>query len=239
MLGAALVRLPVHAERAVVEDLEPVHPDVALARARIAREDTRQGDVAAAVAGPALERREPGDRGPRGLDHLLAGRRGHAPRPGLHEIDERVELAETLGESAGQLQIQELRDSLAELVEVAHAECRGDAVLRAERVHEHGHVEALDALEQEGHVAVGSAFRDAVGDLGDLEIARDRRRHPPQPSVLLEMVDELAEVGEAHSCWKSATDPPAITGKAGPGPPCVTTPPVSGPPPGGRPPSVV
>ena len=82
---------------------------------------------------------------------------------------------------------------------MADAERGGYAVLRAERVHEHRHVEAVDALEQQRHVAVGRAFRDAIGDLGDFEIARDGRRDPPQPSVLLEVVDELAEVGEAHS----------------------------------------
>ena len=53
---------------------------------------------------------------------------------------------------------------------MAHAEGGRHAVLRAERVHEHGHVEAVDALEQEGHVAVGRALRHAVGDLGDLQI---------------------------------------------------------------------
>jgi hypothetical protein len=82
---------------------------------------------------------------------------------------------------------------------VAHAEGGRHAVFRAEGVHEHGHVEALDALEQQRHVTVGGALRDAVGDLGDLQIARDGRFYPLEPPVLLKMVDELAEVGEAHS----------------------------------------
>ena len=82
---------------------------------------------------------------------------------------------------------------------MAHPEGGGHPVLGAEGIHEHRHVEALDALEQQRHVAVGRALRDAVGDLGDLQIARDGRRHPLEPPVLLEMVDELAEVGEAHS----------------------------------------
>src|SRR6185369_8301305 len=98
-------------------------------------EDIRQGDIAAAVAGPALERRQPGKRRMRRLDDFLARCRGHVLRPGLHEIEERVELAQALGKCAGQLQVEELRDTLAELVEVTHPEGGRYAVLRAERVH--------------------------------------------------------------------------------------------------------
>ena len=214
VFGAALVRLPVHAERPLVEYLQAVHADVPLTRDWIAREDTGQGDVATAVAGPALERRQPRQRGPCGLDHFLAGRRGDALGPGLHQIEQRVELAETLGEGAGQLQVEELRHALAELVQMAHAERGAHAVLRAERVDEHRHVEALDTLEQQRHVALGGALRHAVRDLGDLQVARDGRRHPPEPPVLLEVVDELAEVGEAHSRLKTETSQPAIMGKA-------------------------
>src|SRR5207245_10232539 len=117
--------------------------DVPLTRAWIAREDTGQGDVATAVAGPAMERRQPRQRGPRGLDHFLAGRRGDALGPGLHQVEQRVELAETLGEGAGQLQVEELRHALAELVQMAHAESGAHAVLRADCVVTLAQVDAL------------------------------------------------------------------------------------------------
>ena len=58
MLGALLVRLPVHAGGAFVVNLNAVHATIALAGFRVLREDHRERDVAAAVFGPALEDRE-------------------------------------------------------------------------------------------------------------------------------------------------------------------------------------
>src|SRR5262249_36738158 len=107
----------------------------------------------------------------RGPDHLLARRAGDAPRAGLYQIEERAELREALAERARELQIEELRDALPQLVEMGHSERRRHAVVGAEHVDEHGHVEALDPLEQEGHVAIAGALGDAIGDLRDLEIA--------------------------------------------------------------------
>src|SRR5207253_529929 len=119
VLGAALVGLPVHAEGPIVEDLEPVHPDVARAGARVPGEHARQRDVAAAVLGPAAE---------------------------------------------------------------------------------HRHVGALNALEEERHVPLARPLRDAIGDLRDLEVARDGDGHPAEAPGLLEAGDELPEVAErAHS----------------------------------------
>jgi hypothetical protein len=63
VLGAALVRLPVHAEGSIVEHLQTVHADVAGAGEGIAREHGGQRDVASAVAGPALQDRQAGQRG--------------------------------------------------------------------------------------------------------------------------------------------------------------------------------
>ena len=58
MFGAVFLRLPVHAGGAFVVDLHAIHADVALPCFRIAREDERQRDEAAAVLRPAFENRE-------------------------------------------------------------------------------------------------------------------------------------------------------------------------------------
>ena len=55
MFRADLVHLPVHARRALVEHLNAVHADVALARIRVIGEHKGQGDVAPAVLRPAVQ----------------------------------------------------------------------------------------------------------------------------------------------------------------------------------------
>src|SRR3989441_12164053 len=72
------------------------------------------------------------------------------------------------------------------LVQMADAERYRQPVGRAEGVDEHRHVEALDALEEERHVPLAWALRDAIGDLRDLEVARDGDGHPAEAPGLLE-----------------------------------------------------
>ena len=73
MLRALLVRLPVHAGGALVENLQAVHAAVAFAGIGIAREDHRQRDERAAVVGPAREHGVIVERKAVGLDDFLAG----------------------------------------------------------------------------------------------------------------------------------------------------------------------
>ena len=54
MLRALLVRLPVHARRALIVDLHAIAAAVALARIRIAREDHGQRDEAAAILAASI-----------------------------------------------------------------------------------------------------------------------------------------------------------------------------------------
>ena len=90
--------------------------------------------------------------------------------------------------------------TLAELVQGPDAERQRQPVGRAEGVDEHRHVGALDALEEERHVPLARPLRDAIGDLRDLEVARDGDGHPAEAPGLLEAGDELPEVAErAHS----------------------------------------
>ena len=198
MLGRALVDLPVHAEGLVVVDLEAIHAHVTRAGDGITREDHRQRDVAAAVARPAAEHGEGGERRALGLDHLLAGRRAHALGAGPDHVEERAQLAQLVEYRPGHAQVDQLRHPRRELVELAHSQRGGHAIGRAEGVDEHGHLGALHVLEEQGQVSAARALGHAVGDLGDLQIARDRRAHAPERALLLQVGDELAKVRERH-----------------------------------------
>src|SRR5262249_34969618 len=148
VLGAALVDLPVHAERLIVEDLKPVHPDVALTTHGVAREHAGQRDEASRVTGPASEHREAGDRGMLSLDDLLTWRRSDVTRRRLHDVQQRAELSPALGEGPGQREIEQLGDPFAQIVEPVHAQGPRHPFGRPERVDEDWHVRALDALEE-------------------------------------------------------------------------------------------
>ena len=204
VLGRALVDLPVHAERAIVVDLEPVHAHVARAAHRILREDHRKRDEAPRVPRPAAQHRQRREARPVGLDDLLARRRAHALGAGLGDVEEIAELLELLDDRARHPHVEELRDARRQVVQVLDAERRRHALRRAEGVDEHGRVEPLDVLEQERLVQLRRALRDAVGDLGDLEVAGDAGAHPLELSRLVEVCDELAEVVEGHALTRGS-----------------------------------
>ena len=177
MLGRALVDLPVHAERLVVEDLKTIHADVALARDRITREDHGQCDVAPRVSRPAADDRQRRQRGPVRFDDLLTGRRAHALGPRLDEVEHVGDPLQLVEERARDAHVEQFRHTRRQLVQSFDAERRRHALRGAERIDEDRGGEALHVLEEERHVLAGGALRDAIGDLGDLEIARDRRGH--------------------------------------------------------------
>src|SRR5262249_58565678 len=107
VLRAALVRLPVHAEGAIVEHLKTIHPDVARAGDGIAREHRRERDVPPSVAGPAREDRQPRERRLRRLDDFLARRAAHPPRRGLGDAEQGAELAHLVEERARYLEVEQ------------------------------------------------------------------------------------------------------------------------------------
>src|SRR5439155_1478013 len=79
--------------------------DVAGASSRVAGEDGRQREVAAAVAGPAPEDRQRAQRGGGDLDDLLAGRLLDVPGRRARAVDQRHQLAPALAEGAGQARV--------------------------------------------------------------------------------------------------------------------------------------
>ena len=198
MLGGALVNLPVHAERLVVEHLETVHADIARPRDGIAREHHGKRDVAPGVSRPAADDGHRGERRPVRLDHFLAGGGAHALGAGLGDVEQVAELSELVEERARHPEVEELRHPCGQLVEPLDAKRRRHALGRAEGVDEHRRREPLHVLEEQRQVLLGGSLRDAVGDLGDLEVARDRCRHAAKLTALVEVRDELPEVGEGH-----------------------------------------
>ena len=58
VLGAAFVALPVHHQRPIVFDLQPIHSHITDVRDRIACDDLRQRDVLTTIERPALEDRQ-------------------------------------------------------------------------------------------------------------------------------------------------------------------------------------
>ena len=198
VVRAHLVRLPVHPRRLPVVDLHPVGAHVASAGLRVARNDERQRDEAPGVHGPALQDWKRVEIGLAAGEHDLLAR-GIADQLGLRagdlrQVDERSRLVhQPLRRPLRER--QELAHAVAKLVEMLHAQRPRDAPNRAVRVDEHGHVEALHVLEEEGRAA---PLDHPVVDLGDLEVAADGRLDARQLAALLQECDELAYVLEFH-----------------------------------------
>ncbi len=184
--------------------LQAVHADVARARDRIAREHEGQRDVPSRVPRPAAQNGQRGQAGLIHLDDFLAGSGAHALGSGLGDVEEVAQLSQLVEEGPGHAQIEQLGHARREIAQVLDAQRRGHPLGRAEGIDEHGHVEALDLLKEEGLIALAAPLGDAVRDLRDLQIARDARPHPPELSVLLEVGDELAEIVEGHAATRGS-----------------------------------
>jgi hypothetical protein len=124
---------------------------------------------------------------------------------GLGHVEEVAELLELVDDRARHLHVEELGDAHRQVVQVLDAERCRHPLGRAEGVDEHRGVEALHALEQQGLVSLRRAFRDAIGDLGDLQVAGDAGAHALEVTGLLEVSDELAKVVEGHVTTRGST----------------------------------
>jgi hypothetical protein len=199
MRRARLVALPMHRDVLLPHLLHAVHADVADPTRRILAHDGRHGQERTAVLRPRGEHRElvEIDVGP--LPHdLLAGR---APRlrarrefGDLQQPRQQLQLAE---EALGDLQVEQLRDAVAVVVELLHAERHRHARHRAEEIdrdRELGDRAVAEhrLLEQQCRAASGQ-LHHAVGDLAHLEMHAHRLRDALELAHLLDGGDELLQ----------------------------------------------
>ncbi len=211
--GPVLVDLPVHHGRAPVEHLDPVHAAVARAGRRVAAEDQRQGDERPAVLRPAGEDRQPAEVGLVEPD-LLAGRLAHDLGRERRQLAQPAQRPHLGHHPLRRLEVHERLDARPEGVERLGAERRAHPPLGAELVDQHRHVAARHVREEQRRA---TALGHAVGDLGDLEVGVDARRHAREVPVALEPRDPVAQVPHRRASSSSGVggSPRADLGQPG------------------------
>ncbi len=204
MRRADLVSLPVHGQRRPAGLHDAVHADVADAAHRVARDHHGEGDVRAAVVRPALDERQLVEiHVAAALNDFLA-RSGPAlgARRKLSDLEQPGQQRE-LGEQAfGNLHLEQLGDSVADVVERLDAERHRHSSHRAEQVDRHGDRRPLAVhehrlLEQQRFPAAG-LLHDSIGDLAQLEIQRHRMRYAHQLASRVELLDERRKRIDRH-----------------------------------------
>ena len=113
-----------------------------------------------------------------------------------HRVGDRLELAERahlVDEPLGRLQLEDLVEPGAEVVEAVHAERHAHPPLGAELVDEERVSRALRVLEEHRRAA---ALHEAVDDLGRLEVGIDLGGDAHELALALEERDPLPQVGD-------------------------------------------
>ena len=170
MFGALLMRLPVHAGGAVVENLHAVASAVALAGVGIVRKHHRQRDEPAAVLRPAIQDRKVVEREIVAADHVLA-------RPGRNDLRKERASSASFGsifslpmQAFRHAHLEEFRDAPGDLIGRRLRARSPFARVLAKALISTGMSEPFGFLEQQRGAA---GLHAAVGELGDLEM-RDR-----------------------------------------------------------------
>ena len=193
VLRTVFMNMPVHARRILVVLLQTIHADVALASLGIFRKNERQRDEGAAVLGPALQDRQDVERRIVHLYDFLARRfldvLGEVHRL-AHLRDERDEIH--LVRERDLRQTHEIAQIIGDLVKTLNAQSDAHAFHAAESVHEHGHVVALDVLEEQRDVLLALHLGNTVGDLGDFEFGVNLRLDAAQKPARFQFLDKLA-----------------------------------------------
>src|SRR3954471_19355494 len=197
VVGAAvLVNLPVHEGRLRIDDLHPVHADVAAAALGVMRDHRREGDERRRVAGPAtLDRQEAEVHVVAAQDDLLADTLADRLRAGIGDGFELLQAADLLHQPAPRLHLEHVRDPLRGVVELLDAEGEAHSPLGAKLVDQERMLCSLRPPKEQP----GSARLDgAVDDLGDLEVGIDLGRDADELALALEQRDPVAEILHRH-----------------------------------------
>ncbi len=156
LFGRILLPLPVHAGGLPVVHLHAVHAHIALAGPRVARDDERQRNVAAAVHGPTLQHRELEHIDPvaalADLDDFLAGciLRRDRLREELADLSQHRQQLQLAQQTLRRFGAEQRADSLGDFIERVHVERQLHAVFRAELVHQHARARvAFDLFKQQ------------------------------------------------------------------------------------------
>ena len=195
-------------------------PDVAHLRLRIPADDHRQRDVRPPSSGQQVMIGQLVEvdlvAAP---DDFLARRRPalHARRE-LRDLQQPRQQRELAEQPFGHLEVEQLRDARAVLVEVLHAERERHALHRAEQVDRHrirasaSRRRSTGMLEQQ-RLAAARLLHHAVGDLAELELDAHRLPDAHELADGVDRRDELGERIEAHRfspAWMAAT--PNVSG---------------------------
>ena len=124
-------------------------------------------------------------------------------RRALHDVEERAELAQLSTNEPG---ILRSRSFATRSPSSSSRSTPSAAAMRSgepKALMSTGVVKPSTFSKSSARFVVGGPLRHAVGDLGDLEVARDGRGHAAELAALLEVRDELAEIGEGHACGRS------------------------------------
>ena len=120
MFGGNFLPLPVHAGGLAIVDLHAIHADVALPcrRTRIAGDDAREGDEAAAILGPALQDGKIEDAEIFAQDDFFAGGIFCGDEFGeeFSHLGEHGEHADLIEEAFRRAKIHELADAVGNII---------------------------------------------------------------------------------------------------------------------------
>jgi len=178
----------VHAGRVAIEHLHAIHADVPFAAGRVLGEHQRQGDEPPGVARPAGQHRQFVQvHRVAFLDHLLAGPARNDARGEPGQLGQGRQLFQLLDESNGDFRLNHLLDACGDGLEVAQGDPH--SFHRAEGVDQHGQFRTGDIGEQQRRPA---GLGHAVGDVRNLQVARNGRVDPAKLPQPVKLVDEFS-----------------------------------------------
>ena len=134
MLRCDFLTLPVHSGRTFVEDLHPVHAEIAFPGSRIARGDAGESDEPSRILGPALQNREIEQREIVALDDFFTGTGGHRAREKLAGFGQQGKHLELVEEALRRFHIHEHADAPRDFVEGIDAQRQLHAGIGAELI---------------------------------------------------------------------------------------------------------